>query len=80
MPETQAITIHRFTTHHVLLAKDGFTIEHPPTCDLTECDLWQRAYDEWDQPPEDFGWWKLEDDLIPTFPEQQVAWTLTRDL
>lgn len=66
---TKYPTVTRFPRHAVMFDTAHFTIEHPVTCDLEACDLYERASAEWVEQPLVDGryvthrWLGLADDL-----------------
>ena len=64
--------IRRYKNHHVRLFDQSFTVEHPLTCDLEECDIYDRASEAWDSPPGALGWYRLNDDLTIQSAEERI--------
>lgn len=56
--------------HHVILREDYFAMEHPLTCSLSDCALYERAMDAWYDAPGEPGRYLIDDDLN-LLPEQE---------
>lgn len=70
----EPIEVSRFESHHVLLDRDGFTLEHPPTCDLTACGLHGKLVEAWSERPGPLGWHKVSESGELSPPEERKTY------